>query len=287
MDLLERYNNALRNQEDVIIHMLERVLTASFQRLVRRVRIHLRAGEINRATRNILILQELRQLVPASRPDSIDPYDRLFQNLIRSSSKLGLNAAEVLAQNIDKPRIDATVPIEAVVNAASRARGYLQRWGNDFAFTAAEIVAQGIAEGRPFDAMVLDMQNRLSVVQTRAATIVRTESLRAYNDATNTYYVQNNIREVMWYATADDRSCPTCAPRAGQIYKRGEVSVPLHPQCRCYLAPWDEDIAIIDPGYAASRLTHRKEVLAAFRKANPENGKAVSLSRARVFGSKR
>jgi len=270
LDLLERYNDALRGQEDVIIRMLDRVLTASFNRLIRRVRIHLRAGDSNRATRNLQLLQELRQLIPAARPDRVDAYDRIFRNLISTSSRLGLTSAEALTDLMDggqgPARLDVSIPIEATTAAATRARGYMQKWGNQFAFDSAELIAQGVLEGRPFDLMISEMQKRLGVVKTRAATIVRTESLRAYNDASNTYYMQNGITEVMWYATADDRACPTCAPRAGDIYTRGKVSVPLHPQCRCCLAPWDEDTAAISPEYAASRERHREEVRVALRK---------------------
>jgi SPP1 gp7 family putative phage head morphogenesis protein len=282
--LLERYNLALRQQEDVTIRLLKKALEASFNRLVRRVRVHLRTGSANQVNRNLLVLQEMRQLIPAIRPERADTYDRLFQNLLGSASRSGINAADNLSQQMgENPRIDVSIPIEAVVNAAASARNRLQRWGNDFAFTSAEIVAKGVAEGRPFDLMVQEMQQRLGVVKSRATAIVRTESLRAYNQASNAYYAQNNINEVMWYATADDRSCPTCAPRAGLIYSRGDVAVPRHPQCRCYLAPWDSETAQMNPDYSASRLRHRREVLEAFQKANPREGKVVNLNRAAVF----
>lgn len=109
---------------------------------------------------------------------------------------------------------------------------------------------------------------------------MRTEALRSYNEASNQYYATQGIDLVMYYATADDRSCPLCAPRAGQIYKRKDIRVPLHPRCRCYLAPWDGDLAAIDPNYAASRERHAREVQQALRTQQiaPE-----ALNKAAVF----
>ena len=125
--------------------------------------------------------------------------------------------------------------------------------------------------------MVQDMRTRLGVVKSRAENIVRTESLRAYNEASNTYYSAQGIEFVMYYATADDRACPVCAPRAGEVYKRGTIRVPLHPRCRCYLAPWDLDLATMDPSYATMQKTHKSEVSRAVRL---EPG---ALNRAAVF----
>jgi len=118
------------------------------------------------------------------------------------------------------------------------------------------------------------------VVKSRAEAIVRTESLRAYNDASNTYYAAQGIELVMYYATADDRACPICAPRAGNIYRRQDIRVPLHPRCRCYLAPWDADIASMDQNYADMRKAHKKEVEQAVQRLGAA---PVSLNKAAVF----
>lgn len=262
MDILERYNQSLRTLENGTITMLHRVLDASFNRLVRRTRIHIKAGYTDPTQRNLALLQEFRQLVPAFNPERVDAYDRILRTLLSSSGRYGLTVAEDLTKQMDpaRPRLDVSIPVDATIAAAQQARGYLRRHGDTFAETAATTVAQGIAEGRPTDAMVQDMRQRLGVVKSRAEAIVRTESLRAYNTASDRYYAAQNIDHVMYYATADDRSCQICAPRAGHIYRRVDISVPLHPRCRCYLAPWDPDLATIDPSYAAMRETHKKDV---------------------------
>lgn len=281
MDLLERYNQLLRTSESGTLTMLNRVLDESFTRLVHRARVHMKAGYTDPAQRNMALLQEFRQLIPVFRPDRTDAYDRILRNLAGTSSRYGLTVADELTGQVKTgPRVDVSIPLEATYAAAAQAKGYLRKHGEKFAETAAFTVAQGVAEGRPTDAMVQDLRSRLGVVKSRAEAIVRTESLRAYNDASNTYYAAQGIELVMYYATADDRACPICAPRAGNIYRRQDIRVPLHPRCRCYLAPWEADIASMDPDYADMRKAHKSEVAQAVKRLGDQ---PVSLNKAAVF----
>lgn len=282
MELVEHYNQLLRTTEDDTLRVLNQALDASFQRLVRRTRIQIKAPYTDPAQRNLALLEEFRQLVPAYNPERVDAYDRLLRGLVGQAQANGIDVASALTGQMSpgRPRIDVALPLDAAVSAAAQARGYLTKHGERFAETAAQSVAQGILEGRPTDAMIRDMRTRLGVVKSRAENIVRTESLRAYNDASDKYYSAQGIQLVAYYATSDDRTCPWCTPRAGKVYRRGEIRVPLHPRCRCYLAPWDEDIASIDSDYANSRKRHAREVEAAFNRTNQE---PVDLNRAAVF----
>lgn len=283
MNLLEQYNARLRSLEDGTITMLHRVLDASFNRLVRRTRIHLRAGYTDPAQRNLALLQEFRQLIPAYRPDRVDAYDRVLRTLVQTSMRYGTDAADQLTRQMspERDRLDTTLPLDATIAAVQQTRGYLRRHGETFAETASFTLAQGVAEGRPTAAMVEDMRQRLNVTKSRATTIVRTESLRAYNTASDRYYSAQGIDTVLYYATADDRTCPWCAPRAGRIYRRADIHVPLHPQCRCFLAPWDLNLEEIDPDYKELRRTHRAQVEEALRNSPPPE--PVNLNRAAVF----
>ena len=281
MKLVERYNELLRTLEDDTVLMLDRILDAGFNRLVRRTRIHMKAGYTDPAQRNLALLQEFRQLVPVFRADRIDAYDRILRLLLQTAARYGVTVATELGDQAKPgPRVDVSIPLEATAAAAAQAKGYLRKHGERFAATSAATIAQGVAEGRPTDAMVQDLRSRLGVVKSRAEAIVRTESLRAYNDASNTYSAAQGIELVMYYATADDRACPICAPRAGNIYRRQDIRVPLHPRCRCYLAPWDADIASMDQNYADMRKAHKKEVEQAVQR---RGAAPVSLNKAAVF----
>ena len=261
MRLLEQYNDALRRTEDVSITQLNRILDASFNRLIRRTRVQIRTPR-PAVDRNLSLLQEFRELVPAFRPDRVDGYDRVLRSLMRSAQGNGISVARDLTEIVrpGRPRIDVSIPLDATVAAAAQAKVYLRRHGETFATTATETVAQAIAEGRPTDDLVNDLRLRLGVVKSRADVIARTEALRAYGDASNTYYAAQGIDLVVSYATADDRTCAICSARAGKVYKRMNIKTPYHPRCRCYLSPWDSNIADIAPDYAAFPEQHRAEV---------------------------
>jgi len=279
VDLIEQYNLILKREEDRTIKVLNKVLDKSFNRVVRRIRVWLRTENTPRAERDIAILRELRGLVPAVHPGKTDEYDRTFHTTIRRATEHGLDVSDTLVGQMagGRPRIDVSIPLEATVAAAKQSHGYLRKHGERFAETSATIVASGIAEGRSTEKMIGDMRDRLGVVKSRGEVIVRTESLRAYNEASNNYYAQNGIDQVLYYATADDRSCPICAPRGGKVYNRSDIRVPVHPRCRCYLAPWDADIAAMDPDYQAAGARHQKEM------EQVVTIEPVNLNRAGVF----
>jgi SPP1 gp7 family putative phage head morphogenesis protein len=264
LQLLEDYNTRLKTTEEEVVQRLNVVLEASFNRLLRRTRIHLRTAYLDPAQRNLAVLQTLRQLIPSVvSPEALDAYDKALRTLIVEGQRLGLlSATSVTSQAMPtRDRIDVALPLDATLAALQQTKRYLARHGERFAELGAQLIAQGVLEGRPTSAMVRDLRERLEVVKSRGETIVRTESLRAYNAAANTYYAAQGIEEVFYYATSDDRTCPICTSRAGLIYKRGTVVVPVHPRCRCYLAPWNADTAQINPDYAAMRTQHREEVV--------------------------
>lgn len=72
----------------------------------------------------------------------------------------------------------------------------------------------------------------------RAQTIARTELATAKAEASEARYREAGVEMVQWFATEDERTCPYCAARHGNVYKLGEVTVPGHPACRCFLAPF-------------------------------------------------
>ena len=261
MQEVERYNRLLKASEDATIALIKYTLNKSFNRLVRRVRQHLknpeRTGVVNR---NLLLLQDLNTLIPAVNPNSADEYDRLFTSLLQQSSNYGIDVAKLTTPEFRDRQINVSIPLDAVVAQAKQAHGYLRKHGEVFAQTSTEIVMKGLIEGRPTDLVIKEMRDRLGVTKSRAAVIVRTESLRSYAAATDTYYAQMGIDYVSWYVGADERACPACTPRAGLIYKRSEVKIPLHPQCRCYLAPYDPTLAVVDQQHREAPMKHRQAV---------------------------
>lgn len=256
-ELIEEYNAALKNQEQQTIDIVNKSLDRAFNRLLRRTYSQIRSGQFQTAERNARVLE----LIPPLLPDRSDGYLVAFQRLLSRSTSFGLDLAAQLSSSVTNSQIAVTVPVEAVTAAARQARGYLEKHGRTFSTTSAEVIAQGIAEGRSNDLITQDLKRKLRLTKVRAETIVRTESLRAHNEASRNYYAQNGIDLVMYFATSDDRTCPVCSSQAGNVFKRNAVTVPRHPRCRCYLAPYSDDVFDIDPKYDRMRKEHRSEVL--------------------------
>ena len=261
-DIVEQYNDLLKRNEVKTQRLLNRALDRSLNRIIRRIRAHLAMGKTGTVNRNLTILMEPNQLVPVVSPGKVTEYERLYRKLLDQASGYGITVAEDLTTQMrpTAPQLSTVVPLQAVEAAARQANGYLMRHGRNFAEKSASMIASGLAEGRPTNAMVQDLRTELGVVKSRAATITRTESIRAYSQASNAYFAQQGVDLVLFYATADDRACPVCTARAGKVYKRGEISLPLHPNCRCAIAPWDADLSDMDPAYRATGERHRREV---------------------------
>ena len=71
--------------------------------------------------------------------------------------------------------------------------------------------------------------------------IVRTEMARAATNADIIKWQNEGINEVQWNARLEANTCEHCEERDGRVYKLNQAHdlVPLHPNCRCFLTPYD------------------------------------------------
>ena len=243
-----------------------------FRTLQGRIQIELQSGQSPAAATSTRAVE----LVPPLLPDESDELLQIFEDLLQQATTSGLALGAELSKPVVSSPVAATIQVAEVVSQARRARRYLEEHSRAFSIAAAGIVAQAIAEQRATAEVVKDIRRRLDVLKSRAEVVVRTESMTATNSATASYYVQNNIKLVVYYATADDRTCPFCIAFAGKVFKVGAVKVPRHPNCRCYLAPYSNDPFGKNSAYDKERRKHRREVLS-YAKAKgvvPDEGPA-------------
>ena len=84
---------------------------------------------------------------------------------------------------------------------------------------------------------------KLGLSARRAETIARTEIIRAHAegqlDALERLGAKKLRVMVEWSAAGDDRTCPLCADKDGQVIPIDEARgvIPLHPNCRCAWIP--------------------------------------------------
>lgn len=114
---------------------------------------------------------------------------------------------------------------------------------------AAEAVQKalihGLATGKSQAWMLRAATEALGISHTRATTILRTESLRAYRHATRATYLANQdvLGTWVWNAHLDSRTCVACALMDGTEHPL-DATLDGHPRCRCAMVPrtktWEE-----------------------------------------------
>ena len=70
--------------------------------------------------------------------------------------------------------------------------------------------------------------------QERLMLICRTETNRAHNLGRVKFYEKASVKKVQWWSSLDNRTCPECFSRHGNVYSLNKFDPPpLHPRCRC------------------------------------------------------
>lgn len=118
-----------------------------------------------------------------------------------------------------------------------------------------DAVARGLARGASMPEVARLLRRGTDIVETyrnRLVAIARTEVQRVANTvAWQTYQANEDVLAgVEWLATLDSRTCLVCAPLHGKTWtvadarRGGDPGMPpgyrrppLHPRCRCFLAP--------------------------------------------------
>lgn len=157
----------------------------------------------------------------------------------------------------------ASVPEVSVLAAIIRPIGgqtYAAVIAKDL-FEAREAVRAGVARAlatgasMPKAAGILRATSGLvETYRGRFVAIARTEVQRVANEVAMMSYQRNAdvIDAVQWLATLDSRTCLVCAPLHNTVYPMDggqpiglPTTPPVHPRCRCFLAPVVKDLAAL------------------------------------------
>lgn len=106
------------------------------------------------------------------------------------------------------------------------------------------ILSQGMIDGSSALQIASEMVERIDGTSlSRALTIARTELIHAHSEGQLDSYEQLGIEElglkVEWSTAGDDRVCPICSERSGEVLSIDEARgiIPIHPNCRCAWVP--------------------------------------------------
>lgn len=248
LKLIERTDRVLRDLEDEEVQRLNTALDSSYLQLERELlakypnyTAESQPGLLA-TQRGVLLTQELSNVLSLVNPNREKEIQGRFERLLQTSSKEGTTLSEELMRlqaGDDFVKATATVPIEAVAFEVRDAIDRLKKHDQKFREDASVIISQGLIQGWGAKRTATQLRQQLGVTKGRAETIARTEVLAAQNSAAQQSFKDNGIQFFQFIATtADERTCPTCLARHGNVYKLGESQPPIHPKCRCFSLPY-------------------------------------------------
>ncbi len=280
LDLLDRYNQAIADQEAQTVARLNRALDAAYRDLERELRATYPAIASNdtllATQRKTLIVEQLGETLSVVSESDADYYQQSLTDTLATANQTGRTLADELvlaiAPGSGVPEL-GNINLEAAALQARDGFQRLRRYSDEFKDRASAVIEQGLIQGWG-PAKVADiLREQLKVTKSKAETLARTETLSALNDAAQQRYAQNGIEHVQWICTIGD-VCKFCVARNAQVYPVGKVRVPCHPRCRCVLLPYRKSWADLGLTDEATIEDYHRDRLSDLTKAGlkPDGG---------------
>jgi SPP1 gp7 family putative phage head morphogenesis protein len=265
--IVRQFDRALARLERDAIVRLDGALRESFLRLERELRSVYEAARAAGASESLAFREAraralLTQVRAALDLTSAAPAVSTFQTLSTGAAAVGAQNATVMLGAYGQTTVLSTVASLGAAARATNASARLAQHGTDFAMKAERIIIDGIIRGRGFAPTARELRRETGILRHEAERIVRTETVAAADEARRNTYRESGVELVQHMATMDDRLCGYCSSRAGKVYKINEAEVPLHPNCRCFLAPWRkewQELGLTDDAWAAEHKRKSQE----------------------------
>lgn len=124
-------------------------------------------------------------------------------------------------------------------DALAWARGYAGELVRGLNATTRDVLRQEIAawieSGEPLD--VLARRLAPTFGELRGRVIAETEVTRAFAQGQVQAFQRAGVTRWTWRTANDERVCPQCQPRDGQVYEVGKGDEPpAHVRCRCWIS---------------------------------------------------
>ncbi len=192
----------------------------------------------------------------------IQRWQQQLEGDLLAAQRLGGELSRELAQLVDP---QAALPFggangPAVAVAVRHAGAYLGAEGARFREQLVAVTADAAARGwgpKRMEAQVRRAlegsgdptgKTRTLGLRQRAALIARSELATAYVQGQLEHTRRQGFAYVRWIAVKDERTCPYCASRHGQIYPASRVVATAHPRCRCVTTPVPQEVAELPAG---------------------------------------
>lgn len=243
-NLIDKVDKSLARAENSTIKRVTTALDSAYLQLEKQLLASYQKYQPEKsllpAQRKLLIMQEISAYLTLLDPSRKAQIEQSFQELLRTSYESGMALGQTLITGIGNETVESfsAVPLNAIVFQAQESAARLSRWSEDLRPKISAIVEIGLATGDGPRKVAQNLRAQLGIVKGKAMTIARTESMASHNRALQQAYQDNNVGYVQLIATSDGRTCPYCGGRSGNVYRIGEIQLPLHPNDRCVLSPF-------------------------------------------------
>lgn len=259
-DLLARDAKALRQLSLLYINSARRIRQQILQ-LGQRIDEARAAGErvspswLYRQQRLVSLLRQVQnELVTFA-----DAAGSSITQLQREAAELGLqNSADLFAIGTEGTTLSggfAKLPAQAASDLAGFAGDgsplsvLLARLAPGAADAVKQTLFSGIVRGMGAEPLAREVFNSLGGNMARSLLIARTETLRAYREASQQFYELNSdvIKGWRWISACNSRTCPVCWAMHGSEHSTSE-QFSSHPGCRCTPVPTTESSSPLKSG---------------------------------------
>jgi SPP1 gp7 family putative phage head morphogenesis protein len=145
--------------------------------------------------------------------------------------------AEILS-SFTRLNSDAVQAIVGFTTDGSPLTDLLQTLAPEASQGVRDALIQGVALGHSPAKIAAQSRDALGGSLTRALTIARTETMRAYRDSSSQAYADNGdvLDGWTWMASLSSRTCAMCIAMHGTVHPVTEQMY-SHPNCRCVMVP--------------------------------------------------
>lgn len=108
----------------------------------------------------------------------------------------------------------------------------------------SKLLQSGLIQGKNPRVLARDIKKKFGASTYDAERLMRTELARVQIEAQRQSFVRNGFKHYMFIANSS--CCETCQELDGEVFTvasmlPGRNAPPIHPQCRCSVAPWEDD----------------------------------------------
>lgn len=143
--------------------------------------------------------------------------------------------------NFNRLPVSAVESLAGFAGNGSPLRDLLNKLGPDTARRVTDSLVDGIARGHGSKKIASGIKEALGGNAARALTIARTETLRAYREASRETYKANAdvVEGWQWRSSRNVGTCPVCWAMDGTMHSLDDP-FGTHPNCRCVQIPVTE-----------------------------------------------